>query len=107
MDRFSSQIEALKKIIARYALALLGVFVALLFLTPEMFGWSGPDTAASLATNAFLLMKQMLVPSGVPIVTLGPVALFVAPILVAFLLALLFTFPLALFLLGRFLAPAR
>ncbi len=106
MNGFLFQIEVLKKIIARYALALLGVFGAFLFLTPEMFGWSGPDMAASLATNAFLLMKQALVPSNVPIVALGPVAPFVAPILVAFLLALLLTFPFALFLLGRFLAPA-
>lgn len=106
MDGFFSQIEALKKTIFRYVLILFSVFVALLFLTPEMFDWDGPDVAASLAVNAFLLMKQALIPPSVPVVTLGPVAPFVAPILVAFLLALLITFPSAIFFLGRFLAPA-
>lgn len=107
LNALSIEMKALKRTIIRYALVLFFVFAGLLIFTPESFGLSSaPALSASFATNAFLLMQEALVPEGVPVVTLGPVAPFAAPIVVAFLLALLGTFPFGLFLGARFLSPA-
>lgn len=106
MKEFFREVKILRQAIIRYIVILLITFFSLLFVAPDMFGGKGDMASLSLANNAFLLMKQMLVPSTVPIVALGPVAPFAAPIMVALLLALLFTFPIALFLLGRFFSPA-
>ena len=72
----SREIGVLKRTIARYVLVLFSVFVGLLALPLE-----GP----SYAVRQFLSAKETLIPGGVPVVALGPVAPFVAPITMALL----------------------
>lgn len=93
----SREIGVLKRTIARYVLVLFSVFVGLLALPLE-----GP----SYAVRQFLSAKETLIPGGVPVVALGPVAPFVAPITMALLVALLVTFPFGLWSVVRFLRPA-
>lgn len=97
MNYLSYEFGALKWMIARYASVIFLVFVSLLTL---------PINEPSYAVRLFLSAKGSLIPDGVPVVALGPVASFVAPIMMAFLVALLATFPLGLWSVARFLRPA-
>ena len=106
MNSLVREIDALRTVVVWYAAILFSVCAAFLVLTPEILGYSGSSASSSLATNLFLEMKDMLIPETVSVVTLGPVAPFVAPIVVAFLVAIFATFPIGLFLLARFLSPA-
>ena len=106
------EFKAVRRMIVRFVIVLLMVFIGLLTLAP---GEMRIGTAVfplpqfgspSMAVQIFLGAKAMLIPSGVPVVALGPVSPFVAPIVIALLVALLVTFPNALFLVVRFLRPA-
>jgi sec-independent protein translocase protein TatC len=112
MSSITNELLALKGVIVRYVIILFAVFVALLILAPgewQIAGRTVPGPvfgALSFAQTFFLAAKEMLIPETVLVVALGPVAPFVAPIVIAFLVALLATFPAGLVLLYGFLAPA-
>jgi sec-independent protein translocase protein TatC len=97
MNHISHEFTVLKRTITRYALVLFSVFAGLLVLPPG---------APSFATRLFLSVKESLIPEGIPVVALGPVSPFVAPIMIAFLVALLATFPFLIYSIIRFLRPA-
>ncbi|MBP9751996.1 MAG: twin-arginine translocase subunit TatC [Candidatus Moranbacteria bacterium] len=97
MTRISHELEALKKTIVRFAIVFFLAFSGLLIF---------PSDGSSFATRIFLSAKESLIPAGVPVVALGPVSSFVAPIMMAFLIALLATFPFGLWSVVRFLRPA-
>lgn len=97
MDHISHELGELQKTIVRFAAVFFSVFAGLLVL---------PFGEASFATCIFLSAKESLLPTGVPVVALGPVSPFVAPIMMAFLVALLLTFPFGIWLIVRFLRPA-
>lgn len=97
MSHMAHEFGALKRTIVRYALVLFSAFAALLAL---------PAKGPSYAVRLFLSAKESLIPEGVPVVALGPVAPFVAPIMMALLVALLATFPFGLWSVVRFLRPA-
>lgn len=97
MTRISHELEALKKTIVRFAIVFFLVFSGLLIF---------PSDRPSFAMRGFLSAKESLIPAGVPVVSLGPVSSFVAPIMMAFLVALLVTFPFGLWSVVRFLRPA-
>lgn len=88
---------AVRRIVIRYSLVLVSVFIWLLAF---------PTDAPSYAMRMFLSVKEALLPDGVFVVALGPVSSFVAPIVVALLVALLATFPVGMAFVGRFLRPA-
>lgn len=106
------EFKAVRRIIVRFAVVLLMVFIGLLTLTPGTLRVG--DTAVpilrpgapSLATQIFLESKSRLIPAEVPVVALGPVSPFVAPIVIALLVSLLLVFPYALLLVISFLRPA-
>lgn len=97
MNGISREFKELKGMIVRYAIVLFSVFTGLLAL---------PFGAPSFATRLFLSAKESLIPEGIPVVALGPVSPFVAPIMMAFLVALLATFPFLIHSIIRFLRPA-
>lgn len=97
MFSLSHELLVFRSVIIRYSIIFFVVFVGLLAL---------PIDGPSYATGAFLSAKVSLVPDGIPVVALGPVSSFVAPIMMAFLIALLATFPLGLWFVVRFLRPA-
>ncbi len=102
----------LRKSIVYFAIVLSCLFFGFLLLTVRetvVFGFpvSVPVFGApSFAMKLFLFSKTFLVPEGVPIVALGPMSSFVAPIIMAFLVATLLSFPVGLYLIVRFLRPA-
>lgn len=106
------EFKAVRRMIVRFAVVLLMVFIGLLTLSPgtmEIRGIEMPilhPGTPSLATQIFLESKSRLIPAEVPVVALGPVSPFVAPIVIALLVSLLSVFPYGLFLLVRFLRPA-
>ncbi len=97
MTDLKREFLALRKAIVRYVFCFLVVFSGLLAL---------PLESSSYAGRLFLSAKNSLVPEGIPVVATGPVSAFVAPIVTAFLVAILVTFPLGIFFLIRFLRPA-
>lgn len=112
MPSMTAELMALKGVIVRYAIILFSVFAALLVLAPGEWHIAGMTVSGpvfgspSFAQTLFLAVKEALIPETVAVIALGPVAPFVAPIVIAFLVALLATFPAALFLIYDFLAPA-
>lgn len=112
MNHVAREFVVLRGIVIRIVVVLTAVFVGLLTLThgeSEMFGFRFPTLfpgTPSLSTELFLSAKAFLIPQGIPVVALGPVSPFVAPIVMAFLVALLVTFPYALFSLAGFISPA-
>lgn len=112
MPGIAEEFRALRGVIARYIAILFLVFFGLLALSPAEYRIAGtlvPGVSfesPSFAMKIFLSAKDSLIPNGVPVIALGPVSPFVAPIVIAFLVALLSTFPAALVLLASFLFPA-
>jgi sec-independent protein translocase protein TatC len=112
MESIARELTELKWLILRTLGLLALVFAALLTLSPgdtrivgipvPVFAPGGPSLAAEL----FRMAKDTLVPEGVPVVALGPVSSFIAPMLVAFLVALLVVFPYGLSVAARYLRPA-
>ena len=95
MERFSHELEKLRGTILRPVILFFIVSLALLVVgTP------------TLATQIFLSAKSYLVPEGVLLVALGPVSVFVAPMVMSFLISLLITFPYILYSIERYLRPA-
>ena len=95
MERFSHELEKLRGTILRPVILFFVVSLALLVIgTP------------TLATQIFLSAKSYLLPSGVLLVALGPVSVFIAPMMMAFLISLLITFPYILYSFERYLRPA-
>lgn len=107
----TEELLALRGVVANYAIILFSVFVGLLVFAPAQYEIGNAVIpglsfgSPSLAMRMFLAAKEMLIPADVPVVALGPVASFVAPLVMAFLGALLATFPAALVLVFRFLSP--
>ncbi len=103
---------ALRQVVTRFIFVLTVIFTVLLACTTQevsVSGYSFPvlvPGAPSLSVQLFLSAKETLIPAAVPVVALGPVSSFVAPILMAFLVALLLVFPVGLHLVSRFLSPA-
>lgn len=60
----------------------------------------------SFAAEVFTMLVSDLAPVGVPIVVTSPTAAFIIQVKLAFLMALIFTFPVFLLRLVRYLAPA-
>lgn len=112
MGKISHELYELKRIIIRLGVVFLVVFVGFFTLTTEEYAFFGkhiPFLAfgePSLATKLLLSAKSFLVPADVPVVALGPVSSFTAPITMAFLVTLLIIFPYALYSLVLFLRPA-
>lgn len=112
MEALAQELGILKQSVTRYVLALVVVIAFLLGCTLDSFTWSEFSIRVplpgvpSLATQLFVSSQQALIPPQVPVVALGPVAVFMAPFLMALLVALLMTFPYALYLGVRFLWPA-
>src|SRR3989338_8183948 len=95
MERFSHELEKLRGTILRPVILFFIVSLALLFVgTP------------TLATRIFLSAKSFLVPNSVLLVALGPVSVFMAPVVLAFLVSLLITFPYVLYAFEKYLRPA-
>src|SRR3989338_8201477 len=95
MERFSHELEKLRGTILRPVILFFIVSLALLFVgTP------------TLATRIFLSAKSFLVPNSVLLVALGPVSVFMAPVVLAFLVSLLITFPYILYSIEKYLRPA-
>lgn len=112
MNHLSQEFIELKRAIVSSVAALFLVFAGLLSLSLEekmLFGATIPIPVfgtPTLATQIFLSAKDTLVPAGIPVVALGPVSAFVAPITMALLVALLITFPFMLYRFTCFLRPA-
>lgn len=95
MERFSHELEKLRWTILRPVILFFTVSLALLFIgTP------------TLANQFFLSAKSFLVPNSVLLVALAPVSVFMAPVVMAFLISLLITFPYALYSVEKYLRPA-
>lgn len=112
MGRMKSELFVLKRMILRFCIAFGVVFGGLFFLTLKpvtvlggvfLFPVFG---SPSLVTQLFLSAKSFLVPADIPLVALGPVSSFTAPIMTALLLTILLVFPYGLYLFGTFLRPA-
>jgi sec-independent protein translocase protein TatC len=95
MERFSYELEKLRGTILRPVILFFIVSLALLVLGTPTF-----------ATQIFLSAKLFLVPGNVPLVALGPVSVFMAPLVMSFLISLLVTFPYMLYSFGKYLRPA-
>lgn len=112
MPSITRELLVLKGVIVRYAIILFAVFASLLILAPGQWHIAESTIAApvfgtpSYAQALFASASEALIPEPVIVVALGPVASFVAPIVIAFLVALLATFPAGLMLLYGFFAPA-
>lgn len=92
--RLLQELGEVRSLFFRFAVVLLVLAVLMLVGSP------------SLAMLAFAAMKAMLLPPGVTVVALGPLSSFVAPISVAFMAALIISFPYLLFSLLRYILPA-
>lgn len=112
MQVILQELGILKQSFTRYIVVLIGVLFVLLGCTLKPLPWFDGvwrfplPGSPSLATQLFLSAQHTLVPPQVPIIALGPVAVFFAPFLMALLIALLITFPYAFYLGVRFLLPA-
>ena len=109
------ELGELRLIFIRFAAMLfLLVFILLstsfVWIKLAMFGSTSVPVLVfgtpSLATELFTLMKDSLVPEGVPVITLGPFSPFIAPISIAFMAAFILSFPYLLFSLTRYISPA-
>lgn len=104
------------KIIRRSSLLFVSVFFAafgvMLLFAFQMITvagqtlWFVAPGSPSFATQIFLAAKDFLVPVGVPVVALSPMASLAASVTMAFLMSILLTFPLGLYLIARFFWPA-
>lgn len=107
-----SELVFLKQVLGRYLIFLFLTFALLLCGTVHSYTigrYTIPGIAfgsPSIAVELYHYSRHVLIPPDVTVVTLGPVAPFVAPIMIALLASLLLTFPVGLFLIGRFLFPA-
>ncbi len=106
------ELSVLKRIILRYVLLFVGVFFICMAGSVQTVSYSGyriplivPGTP-SIATQIFLSLRERLIPADVSIVTLGPVAPFVTPIVISLLITVLLTFPVALLMGIRYLQAA-
>ncbi len=112
MDILRGEFAALKRMIIWFILGLTVSFLMLLTCTIQEASVMGKSIvivvpgSPSFATQLFLSAKEMLIPADIPVVALGPVSSFVAPIVMAFLMALLISFPLGIYLTYQFLSPA-
>lgn len=95
MERFSHELEKLRGTILRPVVLFFVMSLALLVV--------GTPTAA---TRIFLSVKSYLVPPNVPVIALGPVSVFMAPMILSFLVSFLITFPYLLYSFGKYLQPA-
>lgn len=95
METFSYELKGLRGVILRPLILFFVVSLVLLVVgTP------------TLATRLFLAVKLYLLPPNVPLVALGPVSVFMAPMLLSFLISSLITFPYLLYSFGKYLRPA-
>lgn len=112
MGFFANELEQLKAKIVRFTAAFFVVVLGLLTLSFGQCHYPAIQFsclvfgAPSIATELFLSAQSLLVPSGVPVVALGPVSVFLAPLSFSFLAAFLITFPYGLFQAVLFLRPA-
>jgi sec-independent protein translocase protein TatC len=112
MSGVAAELGELKGKLSRFVGMFLLMSFGLLSLTIQkmtIFGVSVPVPvfgAPTLATQAFLAAKTSLIPEGIAVVALGPVSSFLAPVMMAFLLALLITFPFGVYSAVSFLRPA-
>ena len=112
MERFSYELEKLRSAILKPLILFLVVSLALLVLglaETTIGGLRVPIPTVgtpTLATEIFLSAKSFLLPRDVLLVALGPVSVFVAPKVMAFLISLLITFPYMLYSFETFLRPA-
>lgn len=112
MEHIFYEFRKLKKTIIYFALAFFVVFIGILVLTSgEIIVWGLHipilvNGSPALAAKIFLSAKSFLVPEGIPIIALNPMASFIAPIMMAFLVSLLVSFPFGLYLAARFVWPA-
>ena len=95
MEKFFYELEKLRGTILKPFFLFFVVSLAFLVIgTP------------TLATQIFLSAKSFLIPHDVLLVALGPVSVFMAPLVMSFLISLLITFPYALYSFGEYLRPA-
>lgn len=112
MEPLVQELKSLRTSLVRFVIVFSGLVILLLGTTSgecEIFGRTVPCPVLgtpSIATELFLEAQALLVPTGVPVVALGPVSAFFAPLCFALLAAALLTFPYALYLLGSYLWPA-
>lgn len=112
MEYISEELQVVKKLFIRLVVVSSIIFAmqfVLTFTHKEFWGQSVPvliPGSPTLATQVFLSAKAFLVPEGVPVVVLGPVSAFMAPIIMAILITVMAVFPYALFLVVWFLRPA-
>ena len=112
MESPASELKQLQGSFIRYMVSFLGIFITLLVLTTTEcrffdteFTCLLPGTP-SLASELFQAAQSFLVPQDVPVVALTPISVFLAPLSLSFLMALLVTFPYGVYLLLKFLLPA-
>lgn len=112
LETFGQELGVVKKIFVRYLTLFAGVFFACMAGTVRDISFQGylvpflvPGTP-SVATQVFLTLQKRLIPADVSIVTLGPVAPFVTPIVISLLITVLLTFPVALLMGIRYLQAA-
>lgn len=112
METFSEEIEKLRQTVLRPLVLFFVLSVLFLVLSPTVLTIHDVHVpflrvgTPSLATLVFLAVRSFLIPANVSLVVLGPVSAFVAPIIMAFLVSLLITFPYILFSFERYLRPA-
>lgn len=112
MEKFSYELEELRGTILRPLILFFIVSLALLVLSlgeTTIGGLHVPVPVIgtpTLATEMFLSAKSFLVPPSVLLVALGPVSVFMAPMVMSFLISLLITFPYMLYSFEHFLRPA-
>ncbi len=108
----AEELKIIRHSVLLFVSAFFLVFGAMLLFTFQMITvvgqsfWFLVPGSPSLATQIFLAAKNFLVPAGIPIVALSPMASLAASITMAFLMSILLTFPLGLYLIGRFFWPA-
>ena len=112
MERFSYELEKVRSAILKPLILFLIVSLALLVLSVgeitigDLHIYIPVLGTPTLATEIFLSVKSYLLPHDVLLVALGPVSVFVAPMIMAFLISLLVTFPYLLYSIETFLRPA-
>ena len=112
MKNFFYELEKLRGVVLRPFVLFFTVVLGLLVLSfreVTLYGLPIPLLVVgtpTLATNLFLSAKSFLVPENVPLVALGPVSAFVAPLTMSLLVSLLITFPYTLYSIEKYLRPA-
>lgn len=111
-EKFTQELEKLRGAVLRPLVFFFAIFVCLIVLSAGEVVIKGREIpmfvfgAPSLATQIFISVKTFLIPETVPLVALGPIASFVAPMMMSLLIASLVTFPYALYSIENFLRPA-